>query len=272
MQLRLHQHGGAVAERAKRGLHRVAAIFIQQRIHPFHAQVQRAQLAVEIALCRLRQAGVAQQDIGDVLVDLTPARKPHGRQHEGLGKGIGGGGVVVARHRAAHIVPMAHAGQPAKQFAIAEIGAHQPHVRQVRAAQMRVVEDENIAVLRGVAELVDHGLYREGHDAHKDRQPRFALHQRVAGFGVVQAVAGVVRLGDDGVEGRAKQRRVHFVGDLLHPAREDGECDRVNLGHAFAFTSAMSFHTSWRVIFPSVTSNRSIKRMPLNAVPSNHSP
>ena len=36
--------------------------------------------------------------------------------------------------------------------------------------------------------------------------------------------------------------------------------------------SAMSFQTSWRQILPSRTSNRSMKRMPSNAVPSSHVP
>ena len=45
--------------------------------------------------------------------------------------------------------------------------------------------------------------------------------------GVVEPVRGVVRLGDDRIEGAAEQRRVHLVGDLLEAAFEDGEGDGV---------------------------------------------
>ena len=42
-----------------------------------------------------------------------------------------------------------------------------------------------------------------------------------------EAVAGVVRLGDDGIEGAAVQGRVHFIGDLFQPAVEHGQGDGV---------------------------------------------
>ena len=99
--------------------------------------------------------------------------------------------------------------------------------------------------------LVDHGLHGKGHHAHEDRQARLALHQRVAADGMIEAVAGIMRLGDDRVEGGAEQGRVHLVGDLFHPARQNGQGDRVDicgLGHALGcpadLTSAMSFQTS----------------------------
>ena len=50
----------------------------------------------------------------------------------------------------------------------------------------------------------------------------------VAALAVVQTVAGVVRLGNDGVEGAAVERRVHFVGDLFEPTAQHGQGDRVH--------------------------------------------
>jgi len=40
------------------------------------------------------------------------------------------------------IMPMPDAGQIAKQRAIAEIGAHKLHIGQMRATNMRVVENK----------------------------------------------------------------------------------------------------------------------------------
>ena len=85
-----------------------------------------------------------------------------------------------------------------------------------------------IAVAR---DLVDHRLDREGHGADEDRQAGRALHQGCAGLGVIEAVAGVVRLGDDRIERRAIQRRVHLVGDLDEAAVEHRKRDRIERLH-----------------------------------------
>ena len=37
-----------------------------------------------------------------------------------------------------------------------------------------------------------------------------------------------MRLGNDGVERRTKQSRVHLISDLLHPPRQHGECDGID--------------------------------------------
>ena len=47
-------------------------------------------------------------------------------------------------------------------------------------------------------------------------------------IGVIEAVAGVAGLGDDGVEGGAIERRVHLVGDLLEPAFQHGQRDGID--------------------------------------------
>ena len=80
-------------------------------------------------------------------------------------------------------------------------------------------------------DLVDHRLDRERHGADEDRQAGGALHQRRAGLGMVEAVAGIVRLGDDRIEGGAVERRVHLVGDLDEPAVEHRQRDGIERGH-----------------------------------------
>ena len=97
----------------------------------------------------------------------------------------------------------------------------------MRAARVGIVEDENIAVCN-IGEFVDHRLGGERHNSDEDRQAGLALHQRLAGFSVVQPVAGVVRLGDGGVEGGAEQRGVHLVSQFFQPALQHRERDRIH--------------------------------------------
>jgi hypothetical protein len=58
-------------------------------------------------------------------------------------------------------------------------------------------------------------------------RPDVPLHQGGAGLGVIEAVAGIVRLGDDRIERRAVERCVHLVGDLHQAAVEHRERDRI---------------------------------------------
>ena len=101
------------------------------------------------------------------------------------------------------------------------------------AAIIGIVED--IGVARGEGAVagdgVDHGLDGERHGADEDRQAGRALHQGGACLGVIEAVAGVVRLGDDRIERRAVERGVHLVGDLHQAAVEHRERDGIERAH-----------------------------------------
>ena len=171
------------------------------------------------------------------------AKQLHRRKANALLMALGGLGIVVAGNIAADIEPVADRGQPAEQLPVPEDRPHQPEIVEVRAALIGIVEQEGIARLEPAVarHLVDHRLDREGHGTDEDRQAIGALHQRVAGDGVVEPVAGVARLGDDRVEGRAEQRRVHLVGDLFEPALQDGQSDRIDAGHAASSVLAAAF-------------------------------
>ncbi len=124
---------------------------------------------------------------------------------------------------------MADGGEETEHLAVPEHGLDQPEVGKVGAAVIRIVEDPDVALvdaalLRG---LVDDRLHGKGHDADEDRQAGFTLHQGLAGVRIVDAVGGVMGLGDDRVEGGAEQGRVHFVGDLFQTALQDCERDRI---------------------------------------------
>jgi hypothetical protein len=80
-------------------------------------------------------------------------------------------------------VPVADRGEVTKQSPIAEIGTDQPHVRQVGAADMRIIEDEDVAVVQIAigSGFFNHRLDRKGHHTDKNRKTGFSLDQRVPG-------------------------------------------------------------------------------------------
>ena len=104
-----------------------------------------------------------------------------------------------------------------KTIGLAEKGSHQFEIIGVRATFVRVVEQPNITVLHappcgGHACCCAHG---KSHGTHKDGQARLALHQGIAADGIVQTVACVMRLSNDGVERTSVKRGVHFIGHLF---------------------------------------------------------
>ena len=228
-----HQRLGARRERLERGGDRVVAVFVEQRVHALLAEVERVELAVEVAPVRLRHARIGGEDVDDVLLHDAAADQLHRRHAKAFLEALGRLGVEVARHVAADVEPVADRGEPGEHLAAAHDRAHQAEVVEMRAAVVGVVEQIGVARLQPAVarDLVDHGLDRERHGADEDRQAGRALHQRRAGFGVIEPVAGVVRLGDDRIERRAEQRRVHLVGDLHQTAVEHRKRDGIERPH-----------------------------------------
>src|SRR4029077_18876704 len=63
------------------------------------------------------------------------------------------------------------------------------------------------------------------------RQPGRALHQRGTGLRMVEAVTGVMGFGDNWIEGRAIEGRVHLIGDLDQAAVENSEENWIDRVH-----------------------------------------
>ena len=129
-------------------------------------------------------------------------------------------------------MPVRGRSEEAKQFTIPVIRPHQLEIVRVRAALIRIVEEPDVsrdhaAALAGRLHGEPH---REGHGTHEDRQAGFPLHQRIARYPVINTVARIVRLGNDRVERNAIKRRVHFIGDLLEPAAQNGQRNRIRRG------------------------------------------
>ena len=107
------------------------------------------------------------------------------------------------------------------------------HVHQVRAAEVRIVHDEDVALRERdllVAHPVDHRLGGELHRADEHRQAELALRDQLARLAVVDAVGAVERFRDHRAERGAHEREVHLVADLLQAVLDHREGDRVERG------------------------------------------
>ena len=223
-QIAAHLPRRAGAQLGERRAHRRLAPFVEQRGKPPRAEVERVDLALQVAIGAQRLAAVRLDDGENVVAELAARVKLHRRNQHAFLMALGRDWIVVARHVAADVVIMGDRGEETEQIAVAEERPHQLEVGEMRAALVWIVENVDvavgeIAVARG---FLDHRLDGERHHPDEYRQPGLALHQGFAGSRVVEAVRGVMRFGDDRIEGAAEQRRVHLVGDLFEPALQHG--------------------------------------------------
>ena len=124
-----------------------------------------------------------------------------------------------------------------QQIVLAAIveGQREAHVHQVRAAEIGIVDDVDVAGLRraGFA-LADQSDQLGGgilHGADEHRQPQLALADQRTRRLVVDAGGAVVGLGDDRREGRAREGDVHLVADLAERGLDHGQRDGVDGAH-----------------------------------------
>ena len=115
--------------------------------------------------------------------------------------------IAISRHVADQLIAF---GQPADRISVV------PNGIQIQRPALSAPASEDLLVLAR-------------HDANKNRQSRLALDKRFARSGIIDAVAGVMRLGDDRIECRAEQRGVHFIGNLFQSPFQNGKGDRVHL-------------------------------------------
>ena len=140
----------------------------------------------------------------------------------------------AARHRAADVGPVAGVRQPAEDLAVAVDRHGEAHVHQMRAAEIWIVDDVDVAVLRRQAaaggDHLDDRPRRMLHDADEYGQALAALGDQRAVDGRIDAVRTIVGLGDDRREGCAREGQVHLVAGLLECGLNDRKRDGVE-GH-----------------------------------------
>ena len=97
----------------ERGSNGVVAVFVEQRVQAALAEIERVDLAVQIAPIGLRHARIGGENIDDVLLHARRARDElHRRNAHALLKAFGRLRVVVARHVAADVEPVTDRGEP----------------------------------------------------------------------------------------------------------------------------------------------------------------
>ena len=214
---------------ADRGFDGISAVAVEQRGEAALADGQRADLGLDVADPLLWHADVGQDDVDDVGHHFAAAYELHRRNAQAFLLDLRRLGGEAARHHAAGVGPVAGVGQIAPQPVAVIERLHHLHVHQMGAAEIGIVDDDNVARLKVVAAL-DHRLGGELHDADEDRQAQLALGDDLAGVAMVDAVGAVEGLGDDRRERGLLVHQVHLARDLAQAVLDDREGDRIE-GH-----------------------------------------
>ena len=212
-------------------LHGVSTVAIDECGEAALTDVQCGGLGLDVADTLVRDADVGQDDGEDLLVHHPALEELHRGKAQSLLLHLGGVGGESPGHHAAGVRPVAGVGEPREQLAPVEERFDEPDVHQVGAAQVGVVDDEEVAG-REVPGALDHRLGAELHGADEDRQSQLALRDQLAGGGVVDAVGAIQRLGDHRAERGADERQVHLVAHLLQAVLDHREGDRIEPARA----------------------------------------
>ena len=216
--------------------HHLPAVAVHQLGQAPLADLQRRGLGLDVADALLGDAHVGVEDGEDLGVHHAALEELHRRQAQPLLLDLGGLRREAAGHHAADVGPMPRVLQPAEVLAPVVEGQREAHVHQVRAAEVGIVDDVDVAGLGraglALADQADQLARRILHGADEHRQAQLALADQRAGRPVVDARRAVVGLGDDGREGRAREGDVHLVADLAERGLDHGQRDGVDGAHA----------------------------------------
>ncbi len=205
------------------------AVAVDQRGQTLLADRQRRRLRLDVADALIGDADVGEDDREDLLVEHAFLVELDRRQAEPLLLDLGSVGREAAGHRAAHVRPVSGIRKPREVSTAIEERLDELDVHQMGAAEIGVVDDEDIAWVHRPRPL-DHRLRRELHGADENRQAEIALGDELAGIAVIDAVGAVERLGDHRAEGGAHEGEVHLVANLLQPVLDHGEGNGVEGG------------------------------------------
>jgi len=226
----------AVAHLGDGRAHDIGAIAVDQCSEAHLASGQCGGLGLDVADALVGNADVGQDDGENLLVHLALLEELHRRQAQPLLLDLGGAGGEAAGHHAADVGPVAGVGEPGEDLALVEERLYEPHVHQMGAAEVGVVDDEDVARLHHSCIVafhpLDDGTGRELHGADEDRQAEFALGDQGPVSRVINAVGAVHALGNHRRERRPDESQVHFVTDLDQAVLDDSERDGIEVGHA----------------------------------------
>ena len=191
---------GAVAHFGDRRPYDVGAITVDQGGQPHFAGREGGGLGLDVANALVGDADVAEDDREDLLVHLALLEELHRRQAQAFLLHLCGAGRKTTWHHAADVGPVAGVGEPGEDLALVEEGFDEPHIHQMSATEVGIVDDEDIARLQlsciVALHPVDNGTGRKLHRADEDRQSQFALRDQGPVGRVVYAVGAVHALGN----------------------------------------------------------------------------
>ena len=181
-------------------LERARFVDSQQLADAAGCDVDRPDLRVQVAQEVLGVAHVGREHLEEVAARLPTIVDAQGRDAQALVVDFAGGRVVAPVGRAADIAVVRPVDGVEEQLAVVEDGSNDGYVRQVAAAEVGVIEGEEVTRRNVVAEVVAHCRARYGQraDVHGDT---FALRDELA-VGVQdrgrEVAAGVENLGHGG--------------------------------------------------------------------------
>ena len=190
------------------------------------ADAERAELRADVADPLLGDTDVVQHDVDDVLANLAAPDELDRRQAQPLLHDLGRGRGKAARHHAAGIRPMAGIRQVAPEAVAVIERPHHLDVHQVGAAEIGVVDQDDVTRIE-VAAPLDHRLGGELHHPDKDRQTELALGDDFAGRAIVDAVGAVESFGDDRRERGFLVDQVHLAGHLAQAVLDHRQRHRI---------------------------------------------
>ena len=155
---------------------RRAALLVQKCEQPALAQMRRTHHGQHVAAHLTRQARVGDQHVQQVRARGAALAQPDRRDAQPLLPDFGGAGVVAAMGRPADIGLVRAHHRPEAQHAALHHRHNDGEVRQVAAAVIGVVEQENVALTR-VREGVRHGARGKRHRPHMHRDVVRLRHQ-----------------------------------------------------------------------------------------------
>jgi hypothetical protein len=206
------------------------AVALHQPVEPAPADREHVRHGHHVADDLVRQADIRAEHLHQSLVQPAALDEFHRRYYYAFLVDLRRLRRPAAGHAAADVHPVARVGHQREQPPVDEMRGDHLHVLEVAAAEIRVVDDPDVAFVEAALRLgdLDEVLDRELHVGEEDRQAVAALGDRFAGDWMKDAVGAVVRLGDDRRERGVDEMEVHLVADLLEAALDHGESDRIH--------------------------------------------
>ena len=215
---------GMVEHAFEEGIGLVGAQFLDQQRQLLGADAGRADHGAQVAVERLGQAGVEQQQAPQLVARLAALDQLQDRQADAFVEDLGGCRIVGPRGATADIGLVGTvAGEGCKHAANEHRSSDHPVRQVVAAGGVGVVQQEHVFLFDRVLEIAQDGAHGEAAAAGMDRNAVGLADQRAAGIG--DEAGKVVALAEDRRARRARHHPAHLVRDVIEPVLHEGQGD-----------------------------------------------